>query len=178
MAPAITVSLSAPELADVDELLAFELDNRAFFESMINARPADYYSAEGVRAGIAAAQDDAQTDRSYQFLLRDESGVLVGRVNLSQVRRQHFHAAMLGYRIGQAHQGRGFAKAAVAQVLAHAFQTLGLARVEATARSDNPGSLGVLRSNGFDQFGHSRRSFELNGVWHDLLHFERHAKAF
>ncbi|PTT79559.1 N-acetyltransferase, partial [Pelomonas sp. HMWF004] len=32
-----------------------------------------------------------------------------------------------------------------------------------------------LQRNGFQQFGRSTRSFELGGVWHDCLHFERHA---
>lgn len=170
------VYLAAPSLADVDEMLAFEQANRAFFESRINARPASYYSREGVVAAVMTAQREALEDQAYQFLLREQgSGALVGRVNLSQIRRAHFHAASLGYRVGEGHQGRGFAKAAVRLVLAEAFGKLGLARVEASARPDNTGSLRVLLGHGFVQYGHSRRSFELGGVWHDLLHFERHA---
>ena len=35
--------ISAPHLDDLDDLLAFEGENRAFFEASINARPATYY---------------------------------------------------------------------------------------------------------------------------------------
>ena len=169
------LQLRPPAAADLDELLDFELRNRAFFEAHINARPAAYYSADGVRAAIETARREAEDDKGYQFLLRGADGVLVGRVNLSRVRRAHFHSADLGYRVAEARQGRGVAREGVRQVLALAFGELKLVRVEATARVGNEGSARVLLRNGFTAFGRSRRSFELDGAWHDLLHYERHA---
>ena len=169
------LQLRPPVPEDLDELLDFELRNRAFFEAHVNARPADYYSADGVRAAIATACREAEEDKGYQFLLRDGAGVLVGRVNLSRLRRAHFHSAELGYRIAEAAQGQGLAREGVRQVLALAFGGLKLLRIEATARDGNEGSARVLLRNGFSAFGRSRRSFELGGTWHDLLHYERHA---
>ena len=169
------VTLHAPSRTDLDDLLAFELANRRFFESHINARPAAYYSRDGVAAAIDAAAHDAEQDRAYQFLVRDAGGALVGRVNLTRVRREHFHSAELGYRIGEAHNGKGHAKQAVGMALDKAWRELALVRVEATAHAENPGSIRVLLSNGFLQFGRSTRSFQLRGTWHDLLHFERRA---
>jgi [ribosomal protein S5]-alanine N-acetyltransferase len=167
-----------PPTADVaDELLRFEADNRAFFEARINSRPPAYYSPEGVRAAIDDAVREAAADKAYQFLIRDAAGALVGRVNLTGVRRKHFHSADLGYRIAEAAGGRGHASEAVRLVLARAFGELGLLRVTASARVGNEGSIKVLARNGFQQFGLSRRSFELGGAWHDCLHFERHAPA-
>jgi ribosomal-protein-alanine N-acetyltransferase len=167
------LQLMPPMPSDLDELLDFELRNRAFFEAHINARPAVYYSADGVRAAIATARREADEDKGYQYLLRDASGALVGRVNLSRVRRAHFHSADLGYRVAESAQGRGVAREGVRQVLALAFGELKLVRVEATARDGNEGSARVLLRNGFSAFGRSRRSFELAGAWHDLVHYER-----
>lgn len=169
------LQLRPPTPSDADDLLDFELRNRAFFEAHINARPAGYYSAEGVRAAIETARREAEDDRGYQFLLRDAGGTLVGRVNLSRVRRAHFHSADLGYRVAEPHQGRGVAREGVRQLLALAFGELKLVRIEATARAGNEGSARVLLRNGFSAFGRSRRSFELAGSWHDLVHYERHA---
>lgn len=169
------IHLHAPTPGDVDDLLDFEQRHRAFFESMINARPAGYYSRDGVAAAIDAAGREARDDTGYQYLVRDEAGHLVGRVNLAKVRRAHFHCADLGYRVAQDQGGRGIASEAVRQVLAIAFGELGLARVEASVRVGNAGSLRVLQRNGFTEYGRSRRSFELAGEWHDRLHFERHA---
>lgn len=167
--------LCAPTPGDADELLRFETDNRAFFEARVSARPGTYYSPEGVRAAIALAEREAVEDRGYQFLVRTALGALVGRVNLAGVRRGHFHCADLGYRMAESACGRGYASEAVRLVLLKAFGELGLKRLEANARVSNEGSIRVLRRNGFRQFGHSVRSFELGGVWHDRLHFERHA---
>jgi ribosomal-protein-alanine N-acetyltransferase len=172
-----TIALVPPAHADLDALLAFELANRAFFEATINARPPAYYSREGVARAIDAAIDQAANDRAYQFLVKSAAGELLGRINLSGIKRAHFHSGVLGYRIGQPFGGRGIASAALRQLLEIAFGPLGLKRIEADASVENGGSIRVLERNGFVQFGRSRRSFELQGIWYDRLHFERHVDA-
>lgn len=169
------IRLLPPSPEDRDDLLAFEVRNRSFFEANINARPVEYYMPGGVDAAIASATEDARLDRAYQYLIRDANGALVGRVNLTRVRRAHFHSAELGYRIGEAETGKGYARAAVRQVVATAFSALGLVRIEATSRPENVGSTRILLGAGFVQYGRSSQSFELGGVWYDLLHFERRA---
>jgi ribosomal-protein-alanine N-acetyltransferase len=158
---------------DAGALLQFEVEHRAFFERWINARDPSFYSAHGVEAAIAAAETARAQDQAFQYLVV-EGGRIVGRVNLTSVRRTHFQCADLGYRIGERDAGRGLASQAVALCLAQAFGPLGLTRVEAVARPENRGSVRVLERNGFRQFGHSRRSFELGGRWFDRLLFERH----
>jgi RimJ/RimL family protein N-acetyltransferase len=49
--------------------------------------------------------------------------------------------------------------------------------IEADTRAENTASVRVLVRNGFVQFGHSKRSFQLKGTWYDRLHFERHLDA-
>jgi [ribosomal protein S5]-alanine N-acetyltransferase len=172
-----TLHLLPPTFDIADELLCFETDNRAFFEASINSRPPAYYSPEGVRAAIALAEREAAEDKGYQYLVRAHAGELVGRVNLARVKRTHFQMADLGYRMAESACGKGYASEAVRLVLALAFGELGLMRVEANARLANEGSIKVLLRNGFREFGRSQRSFLLGGVWHDRLHFERHAGA-
>ena len=167
------LQLHPPTLDCADELLRFETDNRAYFEARINARPASYYSADGVRAAIELAESETAQDKGYQFLVRSAAGELVGRVNLVGVRRRHFHCAELGYRIAESAGGQGYASEAVRQVLDKAFRELELVRVEAVASAYNEGSIKVLLRNGFREFGRSAQSFEIGGVWHDRLHFER-----
>ncbi len=169
------LTLLPPTRADIDQLLELELKNRTFFETHINARLPGYYSADGVAQAIETAIADAAHDLGYQYLLRTSSGDLVGRVNLSGVKRRHFHSAVLGYRIAEAAGGKGYASDAVRQMIEMAFGELGLLRIEADARAENTGSVRVLLRNGFTQYGHSKRSFELGGAWYDRLHFERHA---
>ena len=159
--------------ADAAALLRFELENRAYFERWVQARDAAFYSADGVAAAIAAAETARAGGQAFQHLVV-EGQRIVGRVNLTHVRRTHFHCADLGYRIGEHDGGRGIASRAVALCLEQAFGEHGLLRIEASARLENLGSIRVLERNGFRQFGHSRRSFELGGQWFDRLLFERH----
>ena len=167
------VTIRPVAAADAAALLAFELTHRAYFESWVNARDPGFYSEQGVAAAIAAAQAAWTADQAFQYLIVDD-GRIVGRVNLTAVRRAHFHCADLGYRIGEHDGGRGVASRAVALCLEQAFGTHGLGRIEAIARPENKGSIRVLERNGFRQFGRSRRSFELGGQWFDRLLFERH----
>jgi [ribosomal protein S5]-alanine N-acetyltransferase len=159
--------------ADATELLRFELAHRAYFERWVNARDPSFYSEQGVAAAITAAEMGRAHDHAHQYLIVDD-GRLVGRVNLTNVRRLHYQCAELGYRIGEHDGGRGVASRAVALCLSEAFGPLGLLRIEAVARPENQGSVRVLARNGFTQFGHSRRSVELGGQWYDRLMFERH----
>ena len=171
-----TLRIRPVAAGDAVALLRFELEHRTYFERWINARDAKFYSAQGVAAAIATAEAAWANDQGFQYLILEDER-LVGRVNLSGVRRAHFHCADLGYRIGEHDGGRGIASRAVALCLVQAFGAHGLGRIEAVARPENTGSVRVLERNGFRQFGHSRRSFELGGQWFDRLLFERHCDA-
>lgn len=155
----------------------FEVENRDFFERSVNARTAGYYSITGVTAAIKLASDERRKDEAYQFLIKNEVEKIVGRLNLTRVRRTHFHSAELGYRVAQAECGKGYARVAVGQALSLAFEEKKLMRIEAVARPENVGSVSVLLRNGFAEFGRSLRSFELAGTWYDRLYFEKHAEA-
>jgi ribosomal-protein-alanine N-acetyltransferase len=157
------------------DLYQFELDNRAFFEAHINARSDAYYSLDAVTQALHLAEHEARSDVGYQFLICDSALNIVGRINLTRVRRAHFHSAELGYRIAEMACGKGYASDAIRQVLDKAFLELDLKRIEAAVRVSNVASIRALQRNGFSQYGHAKRSFELNGIWHDVLHFEAHA---
>ena len=168
-----TLRIRPVAAGDAAALLRFELAHRAYFERWINARDPTFYSEQGVAAAIAAAEAARASDQAFQYLVVEDERI-VGRVNLTAVRRTHFQCADLGYRIGEHDGGRGIASQAVALCLGEGFGAHALARVEAIARPENKGSVRVLERNGFRQFGHSRRSFELGGEWFDRLLFERH----
>ena len=159
--------------ADAAALLRFELEHRAYFESWVNARDPKFYCEQGVADAIAAAEAARAAGTAFQYLIVEDERI-VGRVNLTAIKRLHYHCAELGYRIGEHDGGRGIASRAVALCLDEAFGRHELRRIEAVARPVNKGSIRVLERNGFRQFGHSRASFELGGQWFDRLLFERH----
>jgi ribosomal-protein-alanine N-acetyltransferase len=166
------LQLLPPTSADLPDLLAFELDNRAYFETWVTARAPSYYSQEAIAAAIEQAQREREQDRAYQYLAKLD-GQIVGRVNLTAVTRPYYNKAALGYRIGERFGGRGYATRVVALLLEEAFGPLELWRLEATARPQNLGSVAVMQRNGFHQYGCSEKAMLFQGDWSDLLYFER-----
>ena len=169
------MELKLLEASHANTLWAFEQAHRQYFESWINARPDSFYTPQGFDQAVQTALLLQSADQAYHYLIW-EGEQLVGRINLTQVRRAHFQSASLGYRIAPTHKGQGLASEAVHAVMQKAFHTHGLLRLEATARPENPASIRVLVKNGFHQFGHSRSSIELRRQWVDLLYFEAHAQ--
>jgi ribosomal-protein-alanine N-acetyltransferase len=172
-----SLALRPPQPADAAALLAFELENRAWFERWVHPRDPAYYRLDAVQAAIEQAASERRAEGGYQYLALAGDGRIVGRVNLRSVRGRPYRSAELGYRIGERDAGRGFASAAVALCLHEAFGAHGLWRVEATARPINRASIRVLERCGFTAWGRSARCVEFDGEWFDLIHFERHADA-
>lgn len=163
------IGLVIPELADTPALLAFELDNRAFFEAIINARDAAYYALAAVEADIVAAQQEHASGKAFRYLIKRGDDI-VGRINLTQVERAYYNRAQLGYRLAEAENGKGYGKAAIAQLLQKAFHEHGLYRVEAHVGWHNPASRAVLERNGFALFGETPQAFCLQGQWQGQWH--------
>lgn len=59
----------------------------------------------------------------------------------------------LGYVLSDRATGRGIMTAAVGVVLSWAKEWMGVKAIEAIVENDNPGSIGVLKANGFERVG-------------------------
>ena len=171
----MTVTLHPIAATDAAELLRFETENRAFFERSIAGADDEFYTLGSIERFIAERAEEWAEGSSYYYLVRDVAGELVGRVSLFDVQRGPIQAAEIGYRMAERHSDKGYAKAAVAQVVRDAFGPYGLHRLEAATSPKNVASQTVLLKNGFEFWGRARRSYRLSGVWEDTVMFERHA---
>ena len=129
-------------------LLAFELENRAYFAAAVPDRGDDYFAAFDRHLGETLALQAAGTDLYH--VLVEPDGSIAGRVNLFEVADG---SADLGYRIAERRTGRGLATAAVRQVIALAAGQYGLTELRAAARVENVGSRVVLERTGFVPVG-------------------------
>lgn len=107
------------------------------------------------------------------FVVRASDRLLLGGVTLSNVRRGVTQAASVGYWIGQPFVRQGFASEALSAVVQHAFEDLGLNRVEAACMPRNRASVGVLERAGFRREGLARGYLCINGAFEDHLLFGR-----
>jgi [ribosomal protein S5]-alanine N-acetyltransferase len=149
-----TPDLQLLRLDHAPALLAFELENRAYFAASIPDRGDEFFAEFDTRHAQWLAWQAAGTD--YFHLLVAEGGEVVGRVNLVEVANR---SADLGYRIAQKATGQGLATAAVRKVRELAVTEYGLTELRARVKVDNPASRKVLEHNGFITVG----ALTLNG---------------
>ncbi|MFJ9696699.1 GNAT family N-acetyltransferase [Kitasatospora sp. NPDC101183] len=135
----LTLERLRPDHAEA--LYDFELANRAWFTRTIPDR-GDAYFADFPARHAAALADEA----CHFHVVRDASGTLIGRVNLIDAVDG---TAELGYRLAESATGRGYAKAAVAQVCHLAATAYALTALTARTTLDNPASIAVLTHNAF-----------------------------
>jgi RimJ/RimL family protein N-acetyltransferase len=157
-----------------------ESDFQALFELHSDPRVMRYWSFPAWTApeqardyfarGLAANDPD---DMLCWVITLPGADTLVGTTTLASIDRAQGRAE-IGYALGSAHWGRGLARDAVALVLDHAFDTLGLRRVEADIDPRNDGSMRLVRALGFRQEGLLRERWQVGGetcdsAWHGLL---------
>jgi RimJ/RimL family protein N-acetyltransferase len=96
---------------------------------------------------------------------------------LTLVRKAHGQAE-IGYALGRAHRGRGYATEAARGLLAYAFAELGLHRVQATTSPDNRASWRVMERLGMRREGRLREAAPQGGAWSDVLVYGILGSAF
>lgn len=159
--------------SDEKELFKFEVENRYFFEKVGFSREDSYYEFNNFKTIIKELIEEQEKGLVYMYLIKDDQGNIVGRVNLVSVIRGNFNKAELGYRIGENHQGEGYATRAVKLILDEAANKHKLHRIEAGTSSNNIGSQIVLIKNGFQFVGRYNKYIYQNGVWQDSINFEK-----
>ena len=96
---------------------------------------------------------------------------MLGGITLTNIRRGV--TASVGYWIGKPFVRQGYTSEALNGMLQHAYDNLGLNRVEAACMPTNRASISVLERAGFRREGLARRHLRINGVFEDHLLFAR-----
>ncbi|KJZ46250.1 MULTISPECIES: GNAT family N-acetyltransferase [Pseudomonas] len=143
-------SFSVRELkvTDTQALLAFEIQNREWFESHIDARAPSFYSLQGVANHIESYLSDFALGAWHPFVIEDCSQRIVGRANLKSI-DSSTGSAQVGYRIAQRACGQGLATLALRHLIQEARMRWGLSQLVAFAFKENAGSRKVLDRCGF-----------------------------
>jgi [ribosomal protein S5]-alanine N-acetyltransferase len=125
-------------------LLAFELENRAYFAASVSDRGDDYF--RDFHARLSSLLEEQAAGVIHQHVLVEDDGSIVGRINLFDVAGA---SATLGYRIAQRAAGKGLATAAVHQLCEIAARDYGLTKLVAATSLSNAASQAVLARTGF-----------------------------
>jgi ribosomal-protein-alanine N-acetyltransferase len=152
------------ETADAEELARLLSANRVFMAPYGPERPEGFFTVEAQRERLVAAE--------YLFGIFDE-GALAGTIALSNLVRDVFQSASLGYWVDCERNGRGLATRGVGAIVEFAFAELGLHRLEAATLVDNIASIRVLEKNHFAHIGIAPHYLRIAGAWRDHLLFQR-----
>jgi ribosomal-protein-alanine N-acetyltransferase len=137
--------LTSDHLAAV---LAFELENRAYFGRSINDRGDEFFESFPEQHDALLADQDAGVGAFY--VLVEPDGTIVGRFNLYELKEG---MANVGYRIAERVAGQGVATAALRDLCRKAADDLGVRVLNAEASEANVASQRVLEKSGFAPTG-------------------------
>ena len=129
-------------------VLAFELENRAYFAASISDRGDEFFDEFPDRYSALLAEQAAGTGAFYVLVAED--GSVLGRFNLYGLEDG---TAVLGYRVAQQAAGRGVATASVRELCQLAAARHGLRILRAATSHDNAASQRVLAKAGFVPVG-------------------------
>ena len=135
-------------IEDAQRLLAFELENRAWFEQNVEARDPAFYTADGLVAHIEDYLEQHRTGSMHPCVLVDDDGAIIGRANLRYINR-YAGIGEVGYRIACNQTRRGLASAALAHMQHIARSVYRLQRLRAWVNERNLGSRKVMEKCGF-----------------------------
>ncbi|WP_161524684.1 GNAT family N-acetyltransferase [Alteribacter lacisalsi] len=163
----MTVYLEALSELAAEELLAFEQENRTYFASVIPDRGDAFFDQDNFMNNLQSLLTETIEGKCQMYTVKTEHNAIAGRINLVNIQTDQagLKTAELGYRIGEAHKGKGFATAAISLALSEASRHK-ISRVEAMTAVDNIGSQVVLLKNGFHETGirHASLLFEGNAL--------------
>ena len=99
------------------------------------------------------------------------TGRLAGQITVSNIVHGAQRSCTAGYWVDGALAGRGIVPTALALVIDHCFNAVGLHRVEIDIRPENAASLRVVEKLGLRREGYYERYLDINGGWRDHIAF-------
>lgn len=157
---------------DAEALADLWSRDRAHLDPWSPAHRPEFYTVAG-QLELVERRLVAQAEGRAAAFAVVESGEVVGEITLTDVVRGSFQNGHVGYWLASWAQGRGLATRAVAELTHHAFDVLGLHRLQAATLVHNTRSQAVLTRTGFTRIGLARSYLRIAGRWQDHLLFQR-----
>jgi ribosomal-protein-alanine N-acetyltransferase len=111
---------------------------------------------------IAATIEAIRAGKSDDFVIA-RNGQLIGKAGL-------WHGNEIGFLLGPAAWGRGYAREALEVLIARAFTVTGHSEIRAEADPRNERCLHLLDRLGFRETGRAERTWQIGGEWSDSMY--------
>jgi len=137
---------------DAENLLEFELENRLWFEQFITPRDDQFFTVAAVQDHIRAYILAKLQNRFHGCVVVDDANKIIARANLREINLKR-STAEIGYRVAEAHAGKGVASFATRHLMALAYDEWKLKQLRGFVSINNVASARVLEKNGFVKIG-------------------------
>lgn len=108
-----------------------------------------------------------EPDYESRLICLQDSGELVGVINLNNIIRGYFQNSFLGFYAFLPHAGSGLMLEGLRLIIAEAFSLLDLHRLEANIQPANRRSINLVAKAGFRKEGFSPDYLRIAGTWRD-----------
>lgn len=166
-------------------LRAVEPEDAVFFHAWNDdsemARNLDFVwppgSLEAQKQWAVKESTTRHEDDSLFLVIENKEGEVVGMISTHHCDRR---SGCFSYGVGirSEHKRKGYARAAILQVLRYYFEELRYQKVTVDVHANNPDSLILHEKLGFQQEGRLRRMFYSGGEYHDSFFYGLTAEEF
>jgi len=152
-------------------MVDFVLANRAHFATWDPPVPEGEDTTQYWHSQTLRSLMEFQSGSAVRFVLslRDDPACIIGAANFSQISRGPFQAAILGYKIAAASEGRGLMREALQTTICYVFEELHLHRIHANYIPSNVRSGRLLARLGFAIEGYAKDYLFINDAWRDHI---------
>ena len=130
--------------------------------------PSDDRSSYLARCSMRERERQLGTGYGYGIFV---AGRFAGEINLSSIQRGPFQNAYVGYWIDKDQAGNGFVPESCVVLFHHAFERLGLHRIQISIIPRNRPSRRVVEKLALRGEGIALRYLEINGRWEDHVRY-------
>lgn len=134
-------------------IFEFERENAEFFRKINFERNPLYYQYNRFTEIIREDLQNQKRDKIYMYLIENDEGEIIGRVNLNHVDRKGRNYARLEVLFGENGFGKGLGTEAISQMIEICKNELRLSRLEATSEATNIAWQIALLKSGFSFAG-------------------------
>lgn len=112
-----------------------------------------------------------RSDSQYSFFIFDKNDLLLGGINVFNIKRGISQSCTLGYWIGKKYSNKGYMTEALSILIVYLFNQYSINRIEAACLPSNNASIKLLLRLGFSKEGYATDYLRINGRWEDHLLF-------
>lgn len=159
---------------DYEQWFELRKSSRKFLEPWEPEWQNDELTRTGFRYRLYVYNKLSHEERSQAlFIFALKTNILLGAINLNNIRRGVAQTATLGYWIGNDHVRQGYMTSALQSLSDYALGDMGLHRLEAACLPSNQASIALLKRSGFEQEGYAKSYLKIAGLWQDHLLFSK-----